>query len=476
MVPLAALLLATACAAGAADNPAAAIAAAAGHPASLHLLAAASDTSDGESETKTLALAGVKRLDRICVADLCRGTWFDGTHFAAFGINGTPWPDEGLDERAERTFAAIASTAFAEPAFIAAGGTVDALPADGDTRLRYRVTAPQGAELVAVADAQTHRLAGVEFPDRRLYRPLRATVWGTTIVYTTQAYDRITALDAPLVPPAGPRVTVSEAEVPVLSSDLPIVGCTLRGRRARCLIDTGTTPSAVTLNFAEQLGEEPRGQIEIAGLHPYLTGVIDAGPLALAGAVFDRLHLAVIPRTSAANFDVIVGSDALGGLRLAFDAAARRVQIAPSAPATAGRPIPLTFADGLPYATMRLGTRATRDSMLVDTGDSETLSIGYDAYREDMGLFAVRSTASASGLGGAPMDALQGELAHAEIGGKSLEGLAISAVRGQHVGHIGYGFAAHCGRLIVDLGQGRIECTAAPAAAGQNTAAGDHGR
>jgi hypothetical protein len=152
------------------------------------------------------------------------------------------------------------------------------------------------------------------------------------------------------------------------------------------------------------------------------------------------------------------------------------VQIAPSAPATAGRPIPLTFADGLPYATMRLGTRATRDSMLVDTGDSETLSIGYDAYREDMGLFAVRSTASASGLGGAPMDALQGELAHAEIGGKSLEGLAISAVRGQHVGHIGYGFAAHCGRLIVDLGQGRIECTAAPAAAGQNTAAGDHGR
>jgi hypothetical protein len=212
------------------------------------------------------------------------------------------------------------------------------------------------------------------------------------------------------------------------------------------------------LDFAEALGQEPHGRIEIAGLAPYLTGIIDAGPLALGSANFTRLRFAVIPRVRGPNFDVILGSDALGELRITFAAGRRRATIGPTQGPPAGRAIALSFAAGLPYAEVRLGARDHTEPMLVDTGDAETLSIGYDEYREDMQLFTARASDAATGLGGTPMDALRGQLGHADIGGEPIDAAPISAVRGQHVGHIGYGFAARCAELVVDFGQRSMEC------------------
>ena len=98
--------------------------------------------------------------------------------------------------------------------------------------------------------------------------------------------------------------------------------------------------------------------------------------------------------------------------------------------------------------------------MLVDTGDSGLVSIGYDEYREDTALFTVQTAGSARGLGAAPMDALRGELDRARIGGRSLDRVPIAAVRGQHIGHLGFAFAARCRPYVIDLGQSRIECGA----------------
>jgi hypothetical protein len=145
-------------------------------------------------------------------------------------------------------------------------------------------------------------------------------------------------------------------------------------------------------------------------------------------------------------------------VRVALDVEHRRARVTASAVQPVGTPIAIDFAGGVPYAAVRLGARDTREAMLVDTGDSGLVSIGYDEYREDPELFAVRGSGSALGLGGSVVDTLQGELSHAEVGGQALADVPISAVRGQHAGHIGYGLAARCASLVLDLGQRRIEC------------------
>jgi hypothetical protein len=206
------------------------------------------------------------------------------------------------------------------------------------------------------------------------------------------------------------------------------------------------------------LGQEPRGRIEIAGLGTYLTGTIDAGPLVLGGATFPTLRFAVIPRARGAAFDVVLGSDALAGLRVTFDARRHRARVAPPADDIDGTPIALEFAAGLPFVQVRLGQRDRPETMLVDTGDSGLLSIGYDEYRQDTGLFAPSGASTVTGLGGAPMDAVEGRLDRADVGGQALSDLPVSAVRGQHSGHVGYGLAGRCAALALDLGHQRIAC------------------
>jgi hypothetical protein len=458
---LVAMLLPAAAQLGAAPavNPAAAIAAAAGHPVHRHLRADARWSRGGQTGTATLETAGAARLERECSAGLCSGIWFDGFHGAAFGINGTLFPLEAAPDAAQRSFTAIASTAFAEPEFLAGGGTVIRLPAASDAKLRYGVRAPQGAELVAVADPRTQRLTAVERPDGTPYRELVAGVDGSAILYGTRAYDRIATADGSLAPPGGPAVSVDATrDMPIRDQSLPLVPCSLNGRDATCLLDTGTTPSAVTLDFAERLDREPYGEIEVSGLSKYLTGVIDAGPLVLGGATFGTLHFAVIPRTRGPAFDVVLGSDVLAALSITIEPGHRRARVGPAGAGGGGSTIALTFPGGLPFAAVRLAGREEPEPMLVDTGDAEGISIGYDRYREDSGLFAVRSATVAAGVAGTPMDALAGTLDRADIGGRPFENVPISAVRGQHTGHVGYGLVVRCQPLTIDLGRQRIRC------------------
>lgn len=460
-VPVGGLVLALVTAAAPAGNPAAAIAAAAGDPARLHIHAEATRQVDGQPETLTLDVMDARRLERACSAGLCTGSWFDGRQQSRFGINGTPLPESAVGEAAERTFAAIASTAFGEPSFAAAGGTVAPLPDRRDGFVRFGISAPDGAELVAVADAVTHRLRSVERPDGALFRSLVATPGAGIVLYADRSYDRVTIAPAsePLVPPAGPAVTVSGADgLDSQTPQLPIVPCQVEGRAARCLLDTGTSPSAVTLGFAEALDREPHGRIEIAGLTPYLTGVVDAGPLTLGGARFERLALAVIPALRGAPFDVLLGADVLAELRLTVDTTRRRIGVESAGAPADEAGIPLTFRDGVPYLDVRLAGRDRSEAMLLDTGDASTLSIGYDEYRDHPDTFEVRGAGAASGAAGPATSTLDGVVAHATIGGEANDTLPISAVRGQHVGHVGYGFAARCAPFVLDVGRARIRC------------------
>jgi hypothetical protein len=370
-----------------------------------------------------------------------------------------PLPERSGNE-AERTFAAIASTAFAEPDFRAAGGTVDALPAAG-SELRYAVRAPDGARLIAIADRENNRLEAVETADGVSFRRLFASSTGSTILYAAQHYDRVWVNVVPPAAPTGPPVSVRPGpHLTSLSGVLPIVPCAVDGQAASCLLDTGTTPSAMTLDLAERLGREPRGHIEIAGFSTYLTGIVDGAVTTLGGATFGPLSFAVIPRARGAHFDVILGSDVLAAIGVVFEQSGSRIRITAREAPAAGA-IPLVFEGGRPFLDAQLGSPPLGLTMLLDTGDTETLSIGYDTYRENSALFAAGGAGTAQGLAGS-MDTLEGELDYAEIGGLAFERLPISAVRGQHVGHVGFGLVRHCSSFELELSEERIACSRVP--------------
>ena len=187
---------------------------------------------------------GAARLVRRCVAEICGGSWFDGRRLWTFGVNGVPFPEaEDGATPLRRTLAAIASYAFAEPAFRAGGGTV--VPRGED---RFRVRAPGGAELDALIDPAGHAVSAVVTPAGERVagygRPTR--VGGATFAlarngpYETGPLDEAAARPGPLAAPSGPAVAYAgEGELALADEPVPIVPCRLAGRAARCLLDSG---------------------------------------------------------------------------------------------------------------------------------------------------------------------------------------------------------------------------------------------
>jgi hypothetical protein len=441
------------------SDPLAAIAAANGHPAALHFRATGTRVVEGRTIVTTIDQLGSARLIRRCIAGVCGGTWFDGTRRWTFGLNEVPLPEE-IDATvlSERTLAAISSYAFAEPAFRAGGGSV-VRAADG----RWHVRARDGVELLATIDPASHAVRRIELPDGTaiaLYaRETRAG--GATFAlerigpYESGRLDEVTVVPEPLGPPSGAPAAVSgEAALPLGGDPIPIVPCTLGGKSARCLLDSGATPSAMTLNLAESLNLEPHGEIEISGLSRFATGFVEAGPLMLGPARFERARFAVIPPSSAARFDVVVGSDLLARLRLVFDLPHRTVRM--QAGGTGGispRAVRLTFRAGSPIVQTMFGPQGAR--ALFDTGDQAVLSFGYAAYREGP-QWAVIGRGQATGIGGGGDDAFTVDVPEVQIGPLALGKTRATVRRTQTIAHIGIGL---WDRYLIDLDEaaGRIE-------------------
>jgi len=436
------------------ESPAAPIAVAAGHPSRLHLRATTTRIRDNRTIVETVDVAGTRRLVRRCREDLCTGTWFDGKQLADFGINGTPFPQTGSEVDVLITYAAIISTEFAEPDF---AGQVEPLAAAGDTE-RFRVLVPGGVALIAVANARTHDLLRIEALDGSVLGTLSANRVGDTTLYGDHPYQSVVRVAEPLRGPTGPPTTIAgESDIPIVSPTLPIVPCIVDERHANCLIDTGTTPSGITLDFAERLKREPHGEMEISALGSYVTGVIDIASLSIGSATIKQLRTVVVPQTRGLNFDVILGSDALAGMRIIFDPARHSVHIGESTLHGGGTEIPLQFDGGIPYVSAKLSATSASQRLVFDTGDNGTFSIPFDAYRINQGLFPPLKNVKTYGLGGSA-DAISGQLPSANIGALTLERADIQAVRGLPEGHVGYALAERCGRLAIDFNQRRIDC------------------
>jgi hypothetical protein len=452
-LPAAALL-----AAASARDDLATLAAASGHPASVHIRASATHVIEGRTVELTVEQLGAMRLVRRCVSGICAGNWFDGRRSWSFGVNEIALPEQ--DDAAmplRRTAAAIASYAFAEPAFRAAGGTVTVIDPG-----RFRVRAPGGAELIALVDDAVHAVRRIETPGGETVATYGHEIRIGGALYAldrrgpfeTGPLDAAVAARGPLSAPAGPVVAFTgTAALPLGSDPVPIVACSLGHRVARCLFDSGTEPSAVALPFAESLGLEPRGELEISGLRRFVTGMVESGPLEVGMARFDRVRLAVLPSTNAASFDIVVGADLLGRVRLVLDRRRATAQVTAPAAGSAPDAIALAFQGGRPHVETKIGDESV--VALLDTGDQATLSLGYAAYREGT-QWPIAGRGIARGVAGAD-DILRVTVPQVHVGPLVLGETEAIVRRTQDEPHVGIGLWT---RYLVELDEfnGRLRC------------------
>jgi hypothetical protein len=433
-------------------DPLATIAAANGHAASVHLRATGKRVVEGRTVTAVVDQLGAQRLFHRCINGVCGGTWFDGARESTFGINDVALPED-IDEATlvQRTLFAITSYAFAEPAFRSAGGTVVR-----ESGVRWRVRAHDGVELVALIDPGTHAVQRVESASGRTVssygREARAANGATFALdrggpLESGPLDEVAVVAGPLAPPAG-VVPALSGDVPVAlgAEPIPIVACNVGGRSARCLLDSGATPSAMTLALAETLGLEPHGELEIAAFGRFATGFVEAGPLVLGPARFERARFAVVPQSSAARFDVIVGSDLLGRVRLVLDrgrGTARFLAAGTSDP-KAPNVVRLTFSSGAPIVQTMFGPQGAR--ALFDTGDQAAISFGYAAYRVGP-QWPVVSRGQAVGIAGAD-DIISVDVPEVQVGSLALGPTRATVRRTQGLAHVGIGL---WDRFVIDL-------------------------
>jgi len=455
---LAALAAAVSLSAATPSDPLAVAAAANGHPALRHLRGTVSRAVEGRGTIETLDQLGGARLFRRCVAEVCSGTWFDGMHRWTFGLNDVPLPDEDPALPAWRTLVAISSFAFAEPAFRAAGGSVEAAGRDA-----WLVRARGGDALIARLDPVTHLLRSIATERGREIQTYRRYVRADGAAFALErrgdfedvSLEAVGAPAEPLQPPAGAAVTFSGDGAAALGSDaVPIVPCTLGGRTVRCLLDTGATPSAIVLPLAEALGLEPRGELEIAGFSRFATGFVEAGPLTLGAARFARARFAVIPAVAAARFDVTIGADLLGEVRLVLDHARRRAEILAPRGAPHGGSVALRFLGGVPHVDLALDGLPA--SALFDSGDASVVSLGYAAYRLGP-QWPVVDRGQAVGVGGGT-DAFVVAIPDVRIGTLTLGSARATVNRTQRETHVGAGLWTKC-VIELDEAAGTLGCT-----------------
>jgi hypothetical protein len=319
---------------------------------------------------------------------------------------------------------------------------------------RWRVRARDAIELIAVTDPVTHAVVRVDTAEGR---PLAVYARHTRVggaafpldrsgPFESGPLDTAAAVTDPLAPPAGVPATFSgDPSVALGSEPVPIVACTLAGRSVRCLLDSGATPSAITLGLAETLGLEPHGELEIAGMSRFATGFVETGPLALGSARFARARLAVVPPSRAARFDVIVGSDLLARVRLVLDRAGRTARIVAPGPANdSPGAVRLTFRNGSPIVQTMFGPEGAR--ALLDTGDEAVLSIGYAAYRVGP-QWAVVTRGQSVGIAGAD-DVITVEIPDVRVGPLAIGSTRTVVRRTQSIAHVGIGL---WDRYLIDL-------------------------
>jgi hypothetical protein len=432
---------------------------AAGEPYRYHVRGTARESAAPGVRIETDA-EGSRRRVRRCAGELCSGTYEDGAALWLTDLNDTAVPGEPLDPR-RVSLRAIENYAFADPDFAKRGGRVDALPplvaSDGRSLLRVAVTAPQGATLEALIDPATGLVAGARGRGIAVdYTDQSEIGSGVTVPFEIAAGDNVERFEERAIDPEAlsaprglvPRFASPSASLPFAGGEGhdadPIVECVVAGARVPCLLDTGNSGMAISLELIERLGLEPlTDSFRIQGLGAYETGVVRVPELRVGTASYPPAYYAVLHDMHAYGYDIVLGTDAFAHARITLDYPAHRVAIEPEAAQAAAGGVPIEFEGFLPVVPVELGATAAR--LTIDTGDESAVNLSREFYRLHPQIFTPNASSEVAGIGGQGEELL-GTIARVDLGGFALLKQPIGTTNRSlptAQGHLGSGALRH---------------------------------
>jgi hypothetical protein len=419
-----------------------------------------------EVEEGTISLhvetQGLRMLVRRCRQKICSGEYFDGERSYDVNMNDTALPStlHGNDE--ERVLRAISTMAFASPEFSALGGVSESSSVTRDGITYPRVAVRSGdATLLVLLDPKTFLPVEAQTPEGRTafsygdFRKVGALTLPFEIRHgevVLERYDRRVVADGTIAMPAGvvPKFGSQPAAIPIAGvarpwgrSNQPVVPCTIGGVKVNCLFDTGNSGLSMSLELSEQLGLEPYGEYEIAGVGSYVTGVVSAGALSVGNATYPAAHYVILHDLHQLGYDVVLGADAFAHSVVTMDFGARTVAVGATAETQPATTLPLRFNTFVPTVPMQLG--AFDVPLALDTGDEATINVSSRFFQNHPGLFAPRGSREVSGIGG-NAEQIVGEVADARIATFDLLRQPIGVTHSPEAaaaGHVGDGILGH---------------------------------
>ncbi len=235
----------------------------------------------------------------------------------------------------------------------------------------------------------------------------------------------------------------------------PVGACVLGGISTRCLLDSGNSGIAISLELAEELHAAPIGAFQVAGLGEYATEVVRAGPLIVGNMHVPEADYVVLHDIHRFGYDVVLGADVLAATRVAIDYAAREVTFNAPASSSGESSIPLAFENFVPVIPVELGTIQAR--LAIDTGDQSSINLADDYYGQHTDLFKATQVQAVSGVGGSSFEYI-GQIPMVTVGDFRVSSQPIGTTRTLHgtaQGHLGAGLLAHF-RILLDYARARV--------------------
>lgn len=438
------------------------ISAASGEPWRFHVVSRSLANIQHHIVETRIDAQGQRVSTRRCSANVCVGTYVDGAWNAVFSYNETPIPQPNPTDSFSLALRTVSSYEFASQNFRALGGRIDDLgtrPLEDRIVRVLAVTSPDGATVQALIDPATALLRGIargdgatflRYDDQRRVGPLTLPFSVRRENGTADVFEARTIDPQPLSLPVGPPATfAAEPETVALNrgGGAPRFPCRVEDVATTCLLDTGASGLAMSLDLADRLHKNIVGQIELEGLGTVLTGVVRAASLDLGGLQIGSALYAVLPDAAGFKADVVLGADVIGRSVVRLDLHARTISFFPLGTALTGTPLPLAFDRFTPTVAITLGDLPTR--LAIDTGDESSIDLPIAFYRAHPGLFTPHETRHVMGVGGRGEQSI-GRIGRVRLGNFTFSDVPIGAtdVGSPTRARLGAGFLS---RLVVEL-------------------------
>ena len=441
-------------------------AAASGEPWRYHIRSTFAGSENGLLTHTIVDEQGDIVVTRRCTGVVCGGSIVDtrSRRTSLFSYNETPIAQSAPVEPLTVTIRAIVSYAFTAPTFVADGGRV---AADGSRSLAGRdvvalaVTAPGGVTLDALLDPQTALLAGIargttilyEYDDERRIGPLMLPATIRLAGGSAERFDERTIVAAPLLPPSGPPAVFRDTlPVALEPKTIPVFACRVEGHDTRCVLDSGASGLAMSLELADRLHKAFIGRISLEGLGPLESGVVEASELDLGSLRLGKALYAVLPDVGEFGADVVVGADVMGKAVIELDMPHHTIRFDPPGTALAGSLVDLTFGGFTPSVPIQLSSKATTaaSQLALDTGDASSIDLSKAFTNAHPDVFVRSSERAVFGVGGRGSQET-GTIGRVVFAGFALQNVAAGVTdlgSGQVPARLGSGFLT---RFAVDI-------------------------